>query len=687
MRIRIVCESKADTAMKMALLLCYSVAGLLPGAAAAAAGSKPHIVSILQDDLGYADTGIHNPAAAAWTANITALAKEGIVLTNHYSHWHCSPTRRSFLTGRLPIHHGEQLSGDATDDIDLRMDWVSDKLHAAGYQSHWFGKWHTGFKSMGHLGFEHGFTSAVGSFQTGGPYSGPGHSMRWQDDHPIWSDAQFEGMPGPDANRGGRACNATGGGPDAAYAAAAATCANSSVLPDTNLQCGEAIIKQAAASATACCASCRATTGCTHWVFHPWEEGTACHIKGGKTCAGSHEKGSTAGILDGGMPGPPGPAGPATCTNEYSTDLWGRLALQAVEQHPLPTPLYVHLCFEAVHTPYDKAPGDPTGVVYRGLVWRADVYVGALVAALKARQMWDTTLVVYSADNGGVGGGINYPLRGEKHSNWEGGMRTAAFVSGGLIPAALRGTTNGVTAHVVDWWPTFAVLAGTAARDDPPTPPLAGDHADPYRNIYGEASFPPLDGVDLWPLLTEPGKHAIDAAHAHLVLTKEVLIAANYKLLVAQPYFKSQNNGWKDLNGTWSSDNGGAPPMDCVHQTLSPAESFFPVPHNASLRPCLFDIRKDPSERHNVAAQFPAIVEELWAALNATLLTQRDCSGWSYRSTPGGIPGPMQADPKGNTTGCSPPALLGVCARQCAGGVWSKFGDGDGPICGVPGCT
>ena len=57
------------------------------------------------------------------------------------THWHCSPTRRSFLTGRWPIHHGEQLSGDTTDDIDLRMDWVSDKLHAAGYQSHWFGKW------------------------------------------------------------------------------------------------------------------------------------------------------------------------------------------------------------------------------------------------------------------------------------------------------------------------------------------------------------------------------------------------------------------------------------------------------------------------------------------------------------------------------------------------------------------
>ena len=71
---------------------------------------------------------------------------------------------RSFLTGRLPIHHGEMLSADggtayartpggvlATgdfasdgDDIDLRWEIISQKLKKSGYKNYWFGKGHTG---------------------------------------------------------------------------------------------------------------------------------------------------------------------------------------------------------------------------------------------------------------------------------------------------------------------------------------------------------------------------------------------------------------------------------------------------------------------------------------------------------------------------------------------------------------
>jgi hypothetical protein len=207
-----------------------------------------------------------------------------------------------------------------------------------------------------------------------------------------------------------------------------------------------------------------------------------------------------------------------------------------------------------------------------------------------------------------------------------------------------------------------------------------------------------VDGVDIWPMLMSPDKYPIDAAHKHLVVTKEVIVAANYKLLVSQPYFKSQNNGWKTADGVWSTDNNGIPLVDCAQQDVSPIASFFPVPHNASLRPCLFDVRKDPGERHDLSAQFPAIVEELWAALNATILTTRDCTGWTYKGTVGQIPGPTQpsTDPEANaTTSCSPAQRKGPCNTACAKDYWEQNwqsgshgagSHGTPPQCGVPGC-
>ena len=81
------------------------------------------IVFMLADDLGWHDTSVYgdqSPATRKATHNLTELANAGVRLSHHYVHWHCSPSRRSFITGRSPLHHGEQLSNIDTDDIDLR---------------------------------------------------------------------------------------------------------------------------------------------------------------------------------------------------------------------------------------------------------------------------------------------------------------------------------------------------------------------------------------------------------------------------------------------------------------------------------------------------------------------------------------------------------------------------------------
>ena len=78
--------------------------------------------------------------------------------------------------------------------------------------------------------------------------------------------------------------------------------------------------------------------------------------------------------------------------------------------------------------------------------------VGNVTAALAARQMAADTLIVFSADNGGVyhGGqkGNNYPLRGQKTSSWEGGA---------LSQAATRDTS-------------LCMLAGAGVPDSSPGP-------------------------------------------------------------------------------------------------------------------------------------------------------------------------------------------------------------------------
>ena len=125
---------------------------------AALGAPRPHILFILQDDLGHYNVAFNanrtdQPSAdvSSVSSNLTALAQDGIILDRHYVHWHCSPSRRSFLTGRLPLHHGEELSTIASDDIDLRWKTIGQKLEGVGYESHWYGKGHstyTGFQPV-----------------------------------------------------------------------------------------------------------------------------------------------------------------------------------------------------------------------------------------------------------------------------------------------------------------------------------------------------------------------------------------------------------------------------------------------------------------------------------------------------------------------------------------------------------
>ena len=101
--------------------------------------------------------------------------------------------------------------------------------------------------------------------------------------------------------------------------------------------------------------------------------------------------------------------------------------------------------------------------VFNGMVSVVDEAVGNLSSALKSRPgVWENTLVCYTHDNGAPlgGGGSNYPLRGGKNSNFEGGVRVPGIIAGGWLTPARRGTTVATLFHVSVWLPTLLSVLG-----------------------------------------------------------------------------------------------------------------------------------------------------------------------------------------------------------------------------------
>jgi len=119
-----------------------------------AKSSKPNILVILMDDLGYADVGFMPGAASdIYTPNIDKLAQMGTVFTSAYvSHPFCGPSRTSIMTGRMPHTIGAQFNLAAFSDkgITTSESFISNLLKDAGYYTGIIGKWHLGEESQFH---------------------------------------------------------------------------------------------------------------------------------------------------------------------------------------------------------------------------------------------------------------------------------------------------------------------------------------------------------------------------------------------------------------------------------------------------------------------------------------------------------------------------------------------------------
>lgn len=112
---------------------------------ATAAESRPNIVFLVADDMGYADAGFHGCKDIP-TPNLDSLAAAGVRCTSGYvSGPYCSPTRAGLLTGRYQQRFGHETNaGGPGGGLPVSETTIADRLKAAGYVTGAVGKWHLG---------------------------------------------------------------------------------------------------------------------------------------------------------------------------------------------------------------------------------------------------------------------------------------------------------------------------------------------------------------------------------------------------------------------------------------------------------------------------------------------------------------------------------------------------------------
>lgn len=275
----------------------------------------------------------------------------------------------------------------------------------------------------------------------------------------------------------------------------------------------------------------------------------------------------------------------------YTTDLIADAAVRFIETHAADdSPFLCYVPFNAVHSPFQAkeehlplyadlaaARGNWAGAlevnptagakqrlanrrILGAMTHALDESVGRILEALDKAGIADSTFVLFSSDNGGVGGiGENAPLRGAKASVFEGGIRVAAAARWpGRIPA---GGKIDVPLANIDVLPTVMRMAGAA-----------------------ESGGKPLDGVDALDVLTG-GRQSLDRGlfnyngQAGPDAEQISHMTAEWKLVVLGP----------DVSDETADD--------------------------AQRRRLLFRIDEDTAEERNLAAEHPEKVAEMYARI------------------------------------------------------------------------
>jgi len=143
-------------------LLAAALSLSLSAFATAETKSKPNVIVILADDLGYADVGFHDVVApdGVCTPNIDSLAKTGAIFHNAYSTSPvCSNSRLGLSTGRYQHRWGAYYYGQG--GMPTKEQTIAEMMKEAGYVTMKVGKTHLNYGPKRHP-LKHGFDHYLG---------------------------------------------------------------------------------------------------------------------------------------------------------------------------------------------------------------------------------------------------------------------------------------------------------------------------------------------------------------------------------------------------------------------------------------------------------------------------------------------------------------------------------------------
>ena len=235
-------------------------------------------------------------------------------------------------------------------------------------------------------------------------------------------------------------------------------------------------------------------------------------------------------------------------------------------------PFFLYFAHSYPHIPLHASPAfrgkSPLGL-YGDVVQEIDWSVGAVLQALRARNLEEKTLVIFTSDHGPWYQGSTGDLRGRKGTTYEGGVRIP-FIA--RLPGALpAGRRNDVLTSHLDLLPMLARLSG------------------------GKLPTATLDGLDIWNVLSTAGAGAAVAPERPALLN-----FSNWNLESARW------NQWK------------------LHLTRASVPAFLPAPKGGKItymlqHPELYNLIEDPKESYDVAAQYPDVVAGIQRSVAAQM--------------------------------------------------------------------